>query len=131
MEVQTKDLESSDLQGGLGTLDMSLMCNTKKPLWVTCKTYIMYSSLYVLKGLVGMLVRGIYGILLVKKFRNMENRYVRIWNQCPLFKNIDNDFLSGNWMGVNFDIFFVKNKMYNIIMMSTNSGIVVYEGKNE
>ena len=38
----------------------------------------MYSSLYVLEGLVGMLDIGIYGILLVKKFRNLENSYLRI-----------------------------------------------------
>ena len=48
---------------------MELMCNMKKPLWVTVKTSIMESSLCVLKGLVGMLDIGIYGSLLVKKFR--------------------------------------------------------------
>ena len=78
MEVWTKELGSKYFQGGLGTPAMELMCNMKKTLWVTGKTYIMYSSLYVLKGLVGILVRVIYGILLVKKFRKMENRYLRI-----------------------------------------------------
>ena len=43
-----------------------------KPLWVTGKTYIMDSRLCVLKGLVGMLDIGIYGRLLVKKFRNWK-----------------------------------------------------------
>ena len=43
-----------------------------KPLWVTGNTYIMDSSLYVLKGLVGMLDIGIYGSLLAKKFRNWK-----------------------------------------------------------
>ena len=48
------------------------MWNMKKPLWVTGKTYIMDSSLCVLKGLVGMLDIGIYGSLLVKRFRNLK-----------------------------------------------------------
>ena len=43
-----------------------------KQLWVTGKTYIMDSSLGVLKGLVGMIYIGIYGSLLVKKFRNWK-----------------------------------------------------------
>ena len=44
----------------------------EKPLWVTGNTYIMDSSLCVLKGLVGMLDIGIYGSLLAKKFRNLK-----------------------------------------------------------
>ena len=48
---------------------MELMCNMTKPLWVTGKTYIIGSSLCVLKGLVGMIDIVIYGSLLVKKFR--------------------------------------------------------------
>ena len=65
-------LGSQYFQGGLGTPDMELMCNMTKPLWVTGKTYIMYSSLCVLKRLVGMLDIGIYDILLMKKFRNWK-----------------------------------------------------------
>ena len=41
-------------------------------MWVTGKTYIMDSSLCMLKGLSGMLDIGIYGSLLVKKFRNRK-----------------------------------------------------------
>ena len=48
------------------------MCNMTKPLWVTGNTYIMDISLCVLKGLVGILDIGIYGSLLVKKFRNWK-----------------------------------------------------------
>ena len=74
MEVQTKELGSPYFQGGLGTPAMALMCNMKKPLWVTGKTYIMDidSSLCVMKGLVGMLDIGIYGSLLVKKLRSRK-----------------------------------------------------------
>ena len=72
MEFWTKDLGSQDFQGGLGTPAMKLMCNMTKLLWGTGKTYIMYSSLFVLKGLVGMLDIGIHGILLAKKFRNWK-----------------------------------------------------------
>ena len=46
-----------------------------------------------------------------------------------IVKKSDNDCLSGNWKGVNFDIFVVKNKKYSIIMMSTNYGLIVCEGK--
>ena len=48
------------------------MCNMIKPLWVTVKTYIMDNSLYVLKGLVGIIDINIYGSLLTKRFRNMK-----------------------------------------------------------
>ena len=51
---------------------MELMWNMEKPLWVTGKTSIMDSSLCVLKGLVGMLEIGIFGRVLVKKFRNRK-----------------------------------------------------------
>ena len=78
MEVQTKELGSQDFQGGLGTPAMGFMCNMTKPLWVTVKTYILDISLCVLKELVGMLDIDIYGSLLVKKFRNLENRYSHI-----------------------------------------------------
>ena len=67
-----KELVSQDFQGGLGVLAMELMYNTTKPLWVTGKTYIMDRSLYVLKGLFGMIYIDIYGSLLVKKFRNWK-----------------------------------------------------------
>ena len=49
---------------------MELMCNMTKPLWVTGKTYIMDSSLCVLKGLVGMLDIGIHGSLLAMNYIN-------------------------------------------------------------
>ena len=72
MKIRTKKLGSQDFQGVLGTPAMKLMCNMKKPLWVTVNTYIVHSSLCVLKGLFGMIYIGIYGSLLVKKFRNWK-----------------------------------------------------------
>ena len=72
MEVRTKELGSPYFQGGLGTPAMELMYDMTKPLWVTGKTYILDSSLCVLKGLVGILGIVIYGRLLVKKFRNWK-----------------------------------------------------------
>ena len=51
---------------------MELMCNMKEPLWVTGKTYIMEMIFCELKGLFGMIDIGIYGRLLVKKFRNWK-----------------------------------------------------------
>ena len=48
------------------------MLNMKKPLWVIGNTYIMDSSLCVLKRLVGIIDISIYGSLLVKKFRNRK-----------------------------------------------------------
>ena len=65
-----KELGSQYFQGGIGTLAMQFMCNMTKPFWVTVKTYIVHSSLCVLKGLIGMIGIGKYGSLLVKKFRN-------------------------------------------------------------
>ena len=43
-----------------------------KIFWVTGNTYIMGSSLCVLKGLVGMIDIVIYGSLLAKKFKNWK-----------------------------------------------------------
>ena len=60
-----------------GEPTMTLMWNTKKPLWLTGKTTIMYSSLCLLKGLFGMLEIGIYGRVLVKKSRKKQ-RYLQI-----------------------------------------------------
>ena len=78
MEVWTKELGSQNFQGGLGSPAMVLICNMTKPLWETGNTYIMDSCLYVLKRLVGMIDIGIYGRLLVKKFRKWKNRYSQI-----------------------------------------------------
>ena len=72
MEVWVKYSESQDFQGGMGTLAMELMCNMIKPLWVTVKTYIMDSTLCVLKGLFGMLDICIYVSLLVKNLGNWK-----------------------------------------------------------
>ena len=77
MEVRTKDLESPDFQGGPGTPATELMCNMKKTLWVTGKTYNMDSSFCALKGLVGMLDIDLYGRLLAKKFRNWKTGIYR------------------------------------------------------
>ena len=77
MEVRTKEFGSQYFQGELGTLDMEFMCNMTKPWWVTVKTYIMDSSLCVLKRLVGILDIGISGSLLVKKFRNWKTGIYR------------------------------------------------------
>ena len=67
-----KELGSPYFKGGLGTPAIELICNMPKPFLVTGNTYIMDSSLCVLKGLVGMLDIGIYGSLLAKKFRNWK-----------------------------------------------------------
>ena len=82
-----------------------------------------------LKGLVGIFDIGICGSLLVKKFRNWKTGiYVYEINAHGFFLS-ENDCLSGHWKDVKFDICVVKNKKYNIIMMSTNSVLVVCEGK--
>ena len=52
---------------------MILIWNMKNSLWVTGNTTIMDSSVCVLKGLVGIIGIGIYGSVLVKKFRNRKN----------------------------------------------------------
>ena len=78
MEVRTKELGSQYFHGVLWTLAMEFMCNMIKPLWVIGKTYIIDSSLCVLKGLVDMLDIGIYGSLLVKKLSKFESWYLRI-----------------------------------------------------
>ena len=51
---------------------MILIWNTKKSLWVTGNTTIMDSSVCLLKGLVGIIGKSIYGSVLVKKFRNRK-----------------------------------------------------------
>ena len=58
-----------DFETGPGTSIISLVWIMPKPLWGTRKTVIIYSGFFVLKLLIGMYERGVYGILLVKKRR--------------------------------------------------------------
>ena len=51
---------------------MALMWNTKKLVLVTGKTRVMDSSLSLLKGLIGILDKGICGRVLLNNFRNWE-----------------------------------------------------------
>ena len=39
----------------------------------------------------------------------------------------ENDFHSGNWKGVDFGVFFIKDMNCNIIMMSIYSRLVVHD----
>ena len=43
----------------------------------------------------------------------------------------DHDCHSVNWKGVEFDVFVVKDMNYNMIMMSTYSGIMVRDDQKE
>ena len=83
---------------------MSLMWNTTKPMWVTDKTKIMDSSLYVLKGFVGMLGIVIYGRVLVNKFRKLKTGIYGYEINAHYFKISEHDCLSGHWKGVDFDV---------------------------
>ena len=40
-------------------------------------------------------------------------------------KKGEHDRLSGNWKGIEFDVFVVTDKNYNMIMMSTCSDVMV------
>ena len=51
---------------------MILIWNTEKSMWVTENTTIMDSSVCVLKGLVAIIGKSIYGSVSVKKFRNRK-----------------------------------------------------------
>ena len=82
-----KYLGGQYFQGGMGVLAMELMCNITKPLWVTVKTYIMDSSLCVIKVLFGMIYIGICGSLLVKKFRNWKTGIHRYEMNAHSFYN--------------------------------------------
>ena len=46
-------------------------------------------------------------------------------------KKGDHDCVSGNFKGVEFDVFVVKDPNYNMIMMSTYSGLMVCNNKKE
>ena len=65
---------------------MILIWNMKKSLWVIGNTKTMDSSLCVLKELVGILGVGIYGSLLVKKFRNWNEGIHRYEINAHFFK---------------------------------------------
>ena len=88
---------------------------------------IMDSGLCVLKGFVGMLEIGIYGRVLVNKFRNWKTFIYGYEINVHYFKISEHDCLSGHWNGVDFDVFFVKAPNHNIIMMSTKYGLMVCE----
>ena len=64
-----KELVRSDFETVPWTSTMALMWMMTKPLWVTGKTVIMESGLCVLKVLIGIYKRGVYGSLVAKKRR--------------------------------------------------------------
>ena len=107
----------------------------------------MDSGFSVLKGLLGVFERGVYGSALVKKHiywpTGTYGEYINAH-----FEKIyigEHECLSWNWKGVDFDVFVVKEPKYIIdfkvssnwilytimIMMSTYSGLVVRDDKKE
>ena len=68
------------------------------------------SGFCVLRGLIGMFKRGVCGSIFVNKIRYYpQGIYINVNNANFDPKYIDdNDFLSGNFKGVDFDLFIVK-----------------------
>ena len=64
-----KYLVSPDIETVPGTYTMALIWRITKPLWVTCKTVIMDCGFCVLKLLIGIYERVLYGNSVVKKYR--------------------------------------------------------------
>ena len=104
-----------------------LMLRLTRALCSTWKAVIMDSGFCVLKGLLEMRKRGVYGSALIKKrcywprgvYGDAINDYFRS-------KNIgDVGYLSGEWDETEFNIYFLKEPDYNIMMMLTFSGLTV------
>ena len=104
------------------------MYNMTKQLWVTGKTYIMEISLCVLKGCLVWLILIYMAAYWWRSLEIGKQVFTDIKSMPTFFQSIENDCLSVNWKGINFDIFVVKNKKYNVIMISTKYGLVVREG---
>ena len=64
-----KELGRPDFEIGPGISTMALMWRMNKPLWRIGKTVIMGSGFCVLKWLIGMYDRGVYGSTVAKKYR--------------------------------------------------------------
>ena len=104
---------------------MKLMCRMSKSLWLTEKMVIIYSVLCVLKGLIGMYEMTVYGSAVVKKHGYWPSRIYRDQiNNHKKKKRGEHGCQSGNWKGVGFDVFVVKETNCNMILMSTYSGIM-------
>ena len=128
-----KELGHPEFQTELGTSTISLMCRMKKTLCGTGKMVIMDSDFCVLIGLIGKFYRGLYGSVLVN-----ENKYCptgiycdQINAHCGKRYICEHEFFSGNWKGVNFDVFAKKETNYIIIMIPTYSGLIVHDNQKE
>ena len=80
----------------------------KTTLWVTGNTTIMYSSVCVLKGLVGIIGIGIYGRVLVKILEIGKKVFTDMKSIPIIFKISEHYCLLLNWKGVDFNVLFCK-----------------------
>ena len=112
---------------------IGIMLRLTRALWSTGKAMIMDSCFCVLKGLLEMRKRGVYGSTLIKKRRywprgvsgDAINDYFRSKYTGGL------GCLSGEWDDTEFNIFVLMEPDYNIMMMSTFSGLTVPGGQKE
>ena len=87
----------------------------------TEKTLIMASIFCVLKGLIGMYKRRVYGSSVANKIIYWTSGM----NGYQINDHVEKKYIgkhdchSGNLKGVDFGVFFVKDQNYNMIMMST------------
>ena len=99
----------------------SFMVRTKKSLWGTGKVVVMDTGFYVLKGLISMVEKGVFGSALIKNqryrpkgvpseeiLRHMKNKDVG-----------DVDAVQGSIRGNSYHIMYIKDPEYVILMMTT------------
>ena len=100
---------------------MLLMCRMKNPLWVTGKIVIMDNGFCVIKGLMVTYYRVVYVSTMVKNHKYWPRRIYgdKINAHFEKKKIGEHECHSRNWKEFYFAVFVVKEKNYNIIMMST------------
>ena len=104
-----------------------------RALWSIGKAMITDSGFCVLRGILETRKRGIYGSVLIKK-RHFWPRGVHGdgTNEYFSIKNInDVGCISGDWTETEFIFFFMQETDYNIMLVSTLSGLTVPEVQKE
>ena len=122
-----------DFEKNPNTKTVGIMIWPMIALWSTGKVVVMDSGLCVLKWILEVRNRGVYGSELIKKrwycHRGFHGDGI---NEYPSQKNIvDVVCLSCEWYNIYFNIFVTKEPDYNIMMISNFSGLNVTEVQKE
>ncbi|KAG7356336.1 transposase IS4 [Nitzschia inconspicua] len=112
---------------------VGLLLRLTRSLWGSARVLVLDSGFCVLKGLIELAKKGVYGSALIKK-RKYWPKYIRGDEIKDHFKDMpvgSVDSIGGNLDGIDFDVFCMKEPDYVMMLMSTyGTNIRMGEHKN-